>query len=99
MTEHQIMEWQASMFIYTSLAYYDWAISIWPDDMFDTHCAFLLKLYPRLPLWFRTRVSEGDLRAGTGFTLVYSNDERREAVDWMERGATEGWFKISDEII
>lgn len=82
MTPERILEWQCQMFIYTSLLYYKHDISAWSDDLFDQHCKWLLDRYDRLPAWFTARVTEGDLRAGTGFALEYTDEEERDALWW-----------------
>lgn len=85
MTKEQIWDWQCLMFLYASVLYYEWDLSVWSDELFDEHCHILNTHYRHLPPWFRSRVSQDDLAAGTGFAVVVTNDERREAVEWYER--------------
>lgn len=94
MTSGRIWDWQCLMFLYTSVAYYEWDISIWEDGVFDHHCKLLCDRYDRLPVWFTSRVSRADLVAGTGFSVSVTNDERRETYEWIERGTREGWLTL-----
>lgn len=77
--------WDCQMFIYASLLYYEHDLSVWPDETYDNHCHTLLNWYAKLPAWFTERVSEEDLRAGTGFALKTTPAEHTEALAWYSR--------------
>lgn len=82
-TEERHLKGQCEMFLYTSYLYYELDVSVWKDEMFDQHAKYLLDRYSKLPEWFTSRVLEGDLLAGTGFTLKLTNSERWSAIHWV----------------
>lgn len=84
MSDDEIWNWQCRMYLYTSYLYYIEDTSIWPDEMFDQHCRYLLKFYHKLPDWFKSRVDEDYLKAGTGFHLHFSEDEIKKAHEYRD---------------
>ena len=77
-----IADWQCKMFIYASALYYQKNLSVWSDEMFDDHCRILLVIWEHCPRWFKQRVTQEDLKAGTGFALKYTDDEIESALSW-----------------
>lgn len=83
MTEEQIWRWQGEMFVLASYLYYVEDYSIWSDEMFDQHCAFLMRNYDRLPQDLQQRITRDHLKAGTGFDLVFTEEDRVKAHEWI----------------
>ncbi len=71
-------------YLWSSYLYYRLDRSPIRDSEFDQICKDLLLDYPELPEDFRARIGEGDLRAGTGFFLHFSQDEIEDALNWEE---------------
>lgn len=81
----KMWNWQCEMFVYASLLYYEHDLSVWSDETYDNHCEMLLRNYHHLPAWFTERVSDEDLRAGTGFALKTTPEEHTAAFAWYAR--------------
>lgn len=63
-------------FVLASILYYLHDFSAVEDSQFDNWAVTLKMKYSELPVWFTIRVSRDDLAAGTGFTLVPTEEER-----------------------
>jgi len=72
------------MWVIASLLYYKHDMSPWPDSRYDNACETLKMSYRKLPKWFRERVSLGDLRAGTGFTLSATAEEEEVCKGFLD---------------
>lgn len=56
------------------------------DHNYDQLCQLLLRAYEKLPEWYTTRVSKGDLICGSGAAIARSltKAERAEARWWRD---------------
>jgi hypothetical protein len=81
-----IQRWQQNMFIFSCLLYDEGYETVLDDPGFDSLTQYLLKWYDQdgTPD-FKARVSQDQLRAGTGLGLVYTDLERAAAIEWFER--------------
>lgn len=68
-----------------SWLYYQKDVSVVSDNMYDTMCFLLKRDYKKLPNWFKDRVSEDSLGAGTGFDISLTEEEEQEALDYLAK--------------
>lgn len=66
------------LYLMTSYLYYHCHKSVIEDHDYDSLCKYLLKNYSKVTIEHKKYVSEGDLRAGTGYAL--KEDEYPEIV-------------------
>lgn len=82
-TQQWIAEHQSKLFIWSCYLYEIGTPAI-HDTIFDNGVKTLIAMYDELPEWFRDRVTIDQLQAGTSVGLQFSEQEKQEALDWLE---------------